>query len=201
MKRRIPLGRTLAIATLAGAALSALLILQSPSSPTTTSTTAPRKPEEVKQTATSYGLPVRLKIPKINVDAHIDQMGLTPEGDMQAPVELQNVGWYKLGPRPGDIGSAVIAGHFGRSPNGELPVFEELHTLSAGDIINIEDEKGQVATFVVRELQTFSQNEAALNVFGSNDGKAHLNLITCQGTWNKTQQTYSDRLVVFSNKE
>lgn len=197
--------RTLATVSLAGIALSVLFILQNPTqpSPTPPATTgaAPHKTEEAKQTAASYDLPVRLRIPKINVDAPIDPMGLTPEGDMQAPGGLHNVGWYKFGPHPGDSGSAVIAGHFGRSKDEELPVFEQLQALTAGDTIHVEDEKGQVVTFVVRKLQTFGQNETAQNVFSSNDEKAHLNLITCQGAWDSTQQTYADRLVVFSDKK
>lgn len=205
MKRHVPLGRTVAVATLTGAAFCILFMLQNPDQPNprspATETTVPHTIGEVKQITASYSLPVRLKIPKINVDAPINQMGLTPEGNMQAPSGLQNVGWYKFGPHPGDIGSAVIAGHFGRSRDGELPVFERLHTLIAGDIINVKDKKGRVATFVVRELQILNQNEAAPNVFSSNDGKAYLNLITCQGAWDSTQQTYSNRLVVFSDKE
>jgi hypothetical protein len=37
-------------------------------------------------------------------------------------------------------------------------------------------------------------------VFASNDGGAHLNLITCAGEWNKGKKSYSERLVVFADK-
>lgn len=188
----------LIIAVFVGCVFSALFILQNlnhkvPGSPITKATTP-----ETKQSRIDYGLPVRLKIPQLKVDAAIDQMGVTSEGDMQEPSEPQNTGWYKFGPRPGNKGNAVIAGHYGlRSSNAS--VFKELHTLSKGDIVQVVDEKGAIATFEVRELKTYDKNAVVPEVFSSSDQKAHLNLITCKGTWQEAQQTYSDRLVVFAN--
>jgi LPXTG-site transpeptidase (sortase) family protein len=155
--------------------------------------------ETIKQPEVHYGVPVRLKIPRLEVDAAIDQMGMTPEGDMQEPSEPQNAGWYKFGPHPGNEGSAVIAGHYGVSK--DAPVFNELHTLSRGDIVQVVDEKDTVVTFIVRELRTYDKDAVVPEVFSSSDEKAHLNLITCKGTWQEAQQTYSDRLVVFADKK
>lgn len=186
-----------------GCAFFFLLILQTPSRTEpqpVISTVTPHKQEPVKPPETSYSLPVRLKIPKISVDATIEHLGLTAEGDMQKPAKLQNVGWYKLGQRPGNKGSAVIAGHYGLSSN-DISVFNKLHTLDKGDIVQVVDEKGAVATFVVNELKTYDKNAAAPEVFTSNDEKAHLNLVTCKGTWQGAQQTYSDRLVVFTDSK
>lgn len=155
----------------------------------------------IEQEQVSFGLPARLKIPKINVDAFVESMGLTSDGAMEAPKRGRNVGWYSLGPRPGNIGSAVMDGHFGRWKNGEGSVFDDLNTLQKGDRIYVEDDKGITATFVVRESRSFDPNADATDVFDSNDGKAHLNLITCEGIWNKDSKSYSERLVVFADKE
>jgi len=35
----------------------------------------------------------------------------------------------------------------------------------------------------------------------TNDGLAHLNLITCIGVWEQITQGYSQRLVVFTDRE
>jgi len=35
----------------------------------------------------------------------------------------------------------------------------------------------------------------------SSDAKAHLNLITCEGVWDKVSKSYSKRLVVFTDRE
>lgn len=146
-------------------------------------------------------LPSRLTIPRIKVNAAIESVGLTKDGAIGIPKGPTNVAWFNLGPRPGDIGSAVITGHFGVWKGGLPTVFNNLYKLRKGDKIYIKDKKGTTITFVVRELVTYGENENAPDVFTSNDGKAHLNLITCQGIWNKKRKSYSERLVVFTDAE
>ena len=150
---------------------------------------------------TPPGIPTRLEIPKINVDAAIIPMGVAKDGSMEAPSGPKDVGWFKPGPRPGDIGSAVVDGHYGYWKNGEGSVFDDLNKLRKGDELYIEDEKGAITAFVVRKILMYDPNEETSNIFSSNDGKAHLNLITCEGVWDSTQQTYSNRLVIFTDKE
>ena len=152
------------------------------------------------QEQTRAKLPVRLKIPSINVDAYVEHTGLTPDGAMGVPKGNVNVAWYNLGPRPGENGSATIAGHYGLKNN--IPsVFDDLHKLRVGDRIYIEDEKGTDIIFVVQKIQIYDKDEDASDVFSSNDEKSHLNLITCSGDWNTNEKTRSSRLVVFSDRE
>ena len=146
----------------------------------------------------NYGLPVRLKIPKINVDANIAFLGLTPAGDMDIPTEVEDVGWYKYGTVPGNKGSAVVAGHL-IGKKGEPGVFINLDTLQKGDIFSVIDSNAQTITFTVRETRSYGQTEKPKEVFNSSDG-VHLNLITCTGDWIGTQSRYSNRLVVFADK-
>lgn len=149
--------------------------------------------------APRQALPVRLKIPIIKVDAAIDQVGFTPEGAMGVPKGPATVAWLDVGPRPGEIGDAVIDGHFGWFHN--IPaVFDNLHKLRPGDTIVVENENGST-TFIVRELRLFDLHQDTGSVFASNDGQAHLNLITCEGTWSRAMQRYSNRLVVFADKQ
>ena len=54
---------------------------------------------------------MRISIPAIKVDAKIQEVGITAKGNMAAPRTFSEVGWYKYGPRPGETGSAVLAGH------------------------------------------------------------------------------------------
>ncbi len=154
---------------------------------------------EAKPQKVNYGLPARLRIPKIKVDAAVEHAGLTPDGEVGVPKNPQDVSWFNAGPRPGEIGSSVIVGHYGWV-NSTPAVFDKLNKLQEGDGIQIEDEKGTTITFVVRELRTYGANDKAADVFRSNDGKGHLTLITCQGAWNKTQKSYSNRLAVFADK-
>jgi len=148
----------------------------------------------------SVGLPVRLKISKINVNSSVGYVGVTSSGAMDVPKGPDTVAWFELGVRPGEIGSAVISGHYGWKNN--IPaVFDNLSKLKKGDLITTEDEKGIVTNFVVQELKAYGENDNATNVFGSSDGLAHLNLITCEGIWDAKKKSYSGRLVVFANKQ
>lgn len=148
----------------------------------------------------SAELPVYIKIPKIKVDTALEYVGLTPDGIMDIPKSPDSVAWFSLGARPGEIGSAVLSGHYGWK-NGIQAVFDNLHKLRSGDKIYVEDEKGAIIVFVVREIRKYGQKAYAADVFNSNDGKVHLNLVTCEGAWNKAEKSYSDRLVVFADKE
>jgi sortase (surface protein transpeptidase) len=146
------------------------------------------------------GKPMRLKIPGINIDSAVEYVGLTSDGAMDVPENQDDVAWFERGQRPGENGSAVIAGHYGWK-NGRASVFDNLHKLREGDKLYIEDDKGVIIYFVVRESRIYDPNADASDVFGSNDGKSHLNLITCEGTWDKVSKSYSKRLVIFTDKE
>ncbi|MFA5917452.1 MAG: class F sortase [Candidatus Gracilibacteria bacterium] len=146
------------------------------------------------------GLPIYLKIPKININVNIEHVGLTDKGTMEIPKDFTNVAWFNLGPRPGEKGVAVIDGHFGLK-NGISPAFNDLHKLNKGDKLYVEDEKGITTTFIVREIKTYIQSDSTSDVFNSKDEKSHLNLITCQGNRDKVKKSYPNRLVVFTDKE
>ncbi len=143
-----------------------------------------------------YSLPARLLIPKLNIDAVILPVGNTASGAMDTPKSNKDTGWYSLGIRLGNVGSAVIAGHVGVKYKA---VFKELHQLATGDTFSITDDQGTTASFVVRESRVYGKEDDSTEIFNSKDG-VHLNLITCNGDWDSTQNTYDKRLVVFSDK-
>jgi LPXTG-site transpeptidase (sortase) family protein len=140
---------------------------------------------------------VRLTIPAINVNAGIQLLGVTPQGDMEVPDNAVDVGWFKLGPRPGEKGSAVIAGHFD-GQNGEPGVFTKLNMLTKGDKLYVKNNIGITTTFIVRENRIYNPGYAE-EVFSSNDG-THVNLVTCDGVWDGKAKSYTKRLVVFTDK-
>jgi sortase A len=149
----------------------------------------------------SFGLPVRLKIPKIDVDSAVESVEFTSDGAMDVPKVVGDVGWFSLGQRPGENGTAVIDGHYGILKGGKASVFDNLYLLREGDKIYIQDDKGATVSFVVSESKRYDPKASASNVFSSNDGNSHLNLITCEGTWDEASKSYSKRLVVFTDKE
>ncbi len=157
-------------------------------------------PANLPPVESSVGLPIRLKIPKIKVDASIEYVGINSKGEMDVPKLPGNTAWYNLGARPGAVGSAAIAGHLNWY-DGATGVFVNLDKLKIGDKILVQDEKGNETSFVVRKIRTYGLGEDASEVFVSKDGKAYLNLITCDGVWDKRTKQYSKRLVVFTEKQ
>lgn len=141
--------------------------------------------------------PEQLLVPRLGIQAAIELVGLDPEGRMDVPKDDDNVAWYSLGFKPGEKGSAVLAGHFDRR-NGGPAVFYRLEELVPGDEIIITGDNGEKLTYVVTGKELYSSNNFPLEeVFNSTD-KSRLNLITCDGVWNPSTQNYSQRLVVFS---
>lgn len=158
-------------------------------------TSFPNLGQVAVQTAPTF--PYRLKIPSINVDAAVESIGVTADGAMDVPSNTADVGWYNLGPIPGEKGSAVISGHFdGRK--GESGVFNNLDKLKVGDKMYVLNNLGAVITFIVRESRIYKPGFAS-DVFYSIDTGAHLNLVTCDGIWDLAKKSYSKRLVVFSD--
>lgn len=194
--RLIPLIAGLTIFTVAGLICFFVLNGASRQIPTPRPTAATPPPT---QTTEKVGLPVRLTIPGIKVDAAIGYAGTASDGTMEISQSQDDVAWYEPGPRPGEIGSAVIAGHYG-SLNGKLSVFSNLSKLNNGDKLHIKDHNGVLITFIVQESRKYSPAADATDVFNSHDQKAHLNLITCEGAWNNAKETYSDRRVIFTDK-
>jgi LPXTG-site transpeptidase (sortase) family protein len=141
-------------------------------------------------------LPIRLTIPSLYIQANIYSLGITPEGVMEIPNNSYDVGWFGLGSRPGEKGSAVITGHFD-GKKGEPGVFFLLNSLRKGDKVVIENDNGTSTTFLVRESKIFNPGYAE-EVFNNND-TAHLNLVTCDGLWDGSKKSYSKRLVVFTD--
>ena len=60
----------------------------------------------------------------------LSEIGLNPDGTVQVPTDFEEPGWYRLGPSPGQLGSAVILGN-ADSYLGPA-VFFRLRSLRAG---------------------------------------------------------------------
>ncbi len=146
----------------------------------------------------SVGIPEHLIIPSLKINTAIEEVGLSSSGELEVPKKSDNVGWYQLGPRPGEAGNAVIDGHLDTSDSAA--VFWNLKKLKPGDEIDVLDGQGKKTAFKVDQLQSYNLTQAPMDqIFGASDS-ANLNLITCDGTWNEAMHTYTKRLVVYAEK-
>ncbi len=145
----------------------------------------------------SVSTPKTLSIPKIGVVSQVEPVGQDMQGEMDVPKSAAGVGWYNLGPKPGEVGSAVIDGHLD-DIYGRPAVFWDLDRLSANDEMSVTDNAGKEYKFVVVDKQSYPFDRFPLEkVFDTND-KPRLNLITCEGVWNPASRNYSNRLVVYA---
>jgi sortase A len=152
----------------------------------------------VSQVSIPPAIPTILSIDNIDVHAPIEPVGLV-NNEMGTPTTADAVSWYSLGTTPGDTGSAVMAGHVNWD-GGQDAVFTKLHTLEIGDAVSVTDSHRNKDYFIVTKIQQYKADDDTTEVFSSNDGLAHLNLITCAGVWNHEKKTHESRLVVFTEK-
>lgn len=142
--------------------------------------------------------PIKIIIPKIGVDAKVQKVGITLKGNMSAPHNFTDVGWYKYGTVPGNLGSAVMDGHVDNGFNLD-GVFKHLKDLKVGDNIFVDMQNGTQLHFVVEDVQSYYYKDTPMDeILNKNDGAAHLNLITCDGTWLPEAKTNDRRLVVYT---
>ena len=143
--------------------------------------------------------PVRLRIPRFDIDVPIVPVDLTREGNMAIPSGAWETGWFQPGTVPGNRGNAVIAGHLD-TLLGTPAVFWRLHELKQGDEILVGTASGQTVRFTVSGSLVYNvRNTPLTKIFGATSGQ-HLQLITCNGAWLKDARTYENRLVVFTNR-
>jgi hypothetical protein len=89
--------------------------------------------------------PQAVLIGKIGVAAPLIRLGLDRNRRMEVPKDFSVAGWYTGGPRPGEVGPAVIAGHVD-SKRGPA-VFYRLGELRKGDRVVVRYRGGlQVAS-------------------------------------------------------
>jgi hypothetical protein len=140
--------------------------------------------------------PVYLSIPAIGVHTRLIRLGLTAQGTLQVPVSTSVAGWYTAGPRPGQPGPAVIAGHIdSRLGPG---VFFRLRLLRPGDRVYIRRADGTLAVFGVYAEQSYAKDRfPTQRVYGPAPG-AELRLITCGGTFDAATGSYLSNIVVYA---
>ncbi|MGY0486683.1 class F sortase [Streptomyces sp. WG-D5] len=142
--------------------------------------------------------PDRIRIPSIAVDAPLTGLALTRAGSLDVPPpEKKNLaGWYEAGTKPGETGTAVVAGHVdnARGPS----VFYALGSLKRGATIEVERRDGSVAVFTVDAVEVYdTKHFPDAKVYGAAD-RPELRVITCGGPYSRATG-YQGNVVVFAH--
>lgn len=142
-------------------------------------------------------LPQTLTIPKIGVHTNVEYVAHDQNGRMDVPQNFMNVGWYRLGAKVGEKGSAVLAGHLD-TQTGAPAIFYNLNQLVEGDEVIVTGQDGTELKYKVVGSKIYDISNAPLEEIFAQEDKERLNLITCDGIWDVNIRNYTKRLVVFT---
>ena len=140
-------------------------------------------------------IPTRLVIPAIAVNTSIQPLGRNPDGTAQVPSNVSYAGWYDLGPRPGQLGPAVILGHVD-SYSGP-GVFYRLRSLLPGDVITVVA-GAETMRFEVSRVTSYPKDQFPTSAVFGPAPDPELRLVTCSGDFDYATGHYVDNLVVFA---
>jgi sortase A len=156
------------------------------------------QPATVKA-AELYYPPRNIKINKINLNAPILSVGAADDGTQMVPDDNATTSWWKYGAKPGEKGSAVIAGHY-KVEDGTPGVFFRLNEVVVGDVLSVFDEMGIEQKFEVVDRKVFSVAEFPTGEIYENADTRRVNLVTCTGEYLKEKNDYSHRLVLYTKR-
>jgi len=168
----------------------------STSAGSTTTTTTPL-PAKVPQLFASRSTPIQLRVPAIALDVSLSTLGLNLNGTVEVPTDIEQPGWYRFGPSPGQDGSAVILGHVD-SYQGPA-VFFKLRSLVAGDLVDVTLADGVSAQFKVTDVVQYLKTTFPDQLVYAGHGQSTLQLVTCGGTFDSQTGHYLSNIVVYTS--
>ncbi|NDL59164.1 class F sortase [Phytoactinopolyspora mesophila] len=160
--------------------------------PTATPTSTPAGADETSPHAAE---PIAVQVPAANIDTSLIPVGLQDDGAMELPDPGLGA-WYELGPRPGEPGAAVLVGHVDSVAGPD--VFFGLNTLTAGDVVHVDDEDGARHTFTVTEVELVDKEALPYERIWMDTSEPVLRLITCGGPYNRAAGGYQENVVVYA---
>ena len=159
----------------------------------------PPDPADVRPTpaqpAGRVSRPVEIRIPAIDVAARIVPRGLNVDGSMQVP-DFGLAGWYRLGPRPGEAGPAVVVAHVDSQAGPD--VFARLDELRPGDEVTVVAADGSATRWVMTAAEQTPKDELPVARIWAPTTSPVLRLITCGGVFDEATGHYVDNLIVYA---
>ena len=150
------------------------------------------------RSARQVARPVALAIPAIGVRTPLERLGRTPQGTLQVPTSTTEAGWYTGSPRPGEIGSSIVAGHI--DSTGGPAVFFRLRLLRPGDLVYVRRSDRTLVVFRVYSERTYAKSGFPTERVYGPTPDAELHLITCGGVFDQATGSYLSNVVVYASQ-
>ncbi|WP_141276907.1 class F sortase [Pseudonocardia hydrocarbonoxydans] len=132
----------------------------------------------------------------MGAEAEVVDVGVDALGEMEVPLDVSTVGWYRFGPAPGaDTGSSVLSGHVDDREQGR-GAFYRLSDLEPGDPVEVDLADGSVAAYRVTDVERIAKEELPVEVLFARDGAPRLTLVTCGGDFDRAARSYRENIVV-----
>ncbi|MFJ6700207.1 class F sortase [Streptomyces sp. NPDC091272] len=144
-----------------------------------------------------YAPAARVRIPAVEIDAPVVDVGLDQEGWIEAPPpqDANLAGWYQNGIAPGQNGTSVVVGHVDNDAGPA--VFFGLGSVRKGQRVEVQRYDGRSAIFEVYGVEVYAKDDfPGARVYGGT-GRPELRVITCGGGYSK-DRGYAGNVVVFA---
>jgi hypothetical protein len=174
---------------------------ESPTEPPVTEPPAPTPSEPAEAArivaAPTVADPTSVTIPALGVTAPVDRVALEPDGSMEIPHDIRRVGWYEPGVRPGETGSAVVAGHVDSRSQGRGALWG-LKELATGNTVTVGHADGGSTTWQVTSRSSHVKEQLPIPELFTRFGDSQLVLITCGGSFDAARGRYTHNIVVIA---
>jgi sortase (surface protein transpeptidase) len=145
-------------------------------------------------TPAAVARPVRLRIPAIDVDSAVVDVGIDAAGTLLPPGAPEVAGWFAAGTAPGAIGPALLAGHID-SRTGPA-VFHRLVDLREGDVVLVDRADATTVSFTVRTTTHVPKTRFPTELVYAPVPVPVLRLVTCGGDFDSAAHSYRDNVIV-----
>lgn len=144
----------------------------------------------------AVALPVRLLIPSLGVDTPLDGLGQAPDRTVEVPSDPMRAGWYEQGPRPGQVGPAVLLGHV--DGQGRPGIFFRVDELRAGDAVTVARADGSSVLFRVTRTERMPKTAFPTAAVYLPTAGPELRLVTCGGSFDTATGHYRDNVIAYA---
>ncbi len=171
----------------------------SPTAPAPTGSATTAAPDAAFSDFLPASQPTKIEIPSIGLSSStFVELSVQKNGVLSVPGTENEVGLYKAGPTPGQLGPSVIGAHVD-SPEGRKGIFWNLGKVTPGDTITVTRSDKKRATFTVDRVQAYKKTSFPTDLVYKGDfDRSEIRLVTCGGPVDNRNE-YRDNVVVFGH--